>query len=90
MVWIKKKKNTFSTFCLSTKEYKGEEFYSTSPGCLYGSNGQLSPMVYFIAPNIHNDANFTLTIIQPMITHWSSNLPQVSISKSKIKICLDI
>ena len=37
----------------------------------------MPPRVYFTAPNIHNDANFTITIIHHVITHWSGNLPQV-------------
>ena len=35
------------------------------------------PSVYFTAPNIHNDANITITIIHHVISHWSDNLPRV-------------
>jgi hypothetical protein len=40
-------------------------------------NGKMCPRVYFIAPNIHNDANLTITIIHHVLTHLSRNLPQV-------------
>jgi hypothetical protein len=40
-------------------------------------NGKMCPRVYFIAPNIHNDANLTITIIHHVLPHWSRNLPQV-------------
>ena len=40
-------------------------------------NGKMCPRVYFIAPNIHNDANLTINIIHHVLTHWSGNLPQV-------------
>jgi hypothetical protein len=40
-------------------------------------NGKMCPSVYFKAPNIHNDANLTITIIHNVLTHWSRNLPQV-------------
>ena len=40
-------------------------------------NGHMSQRVYFIAPNIHNDANLAITIIHHVITHWSENLPRV-------------
>ena len=33
--------------------------------------------MYFTAPNIHNDANLTITIIHDVISHWSGNLPEV-------------
>jgi hypothetical protein len=39
--------------------------------------GQMPPMVYFTSLNIRNDTNLTITIIQHVMTHWSSNLPQV-------------
>jgi len=45
-------------------------------GCMV-FNGQMSPRVYFTAPNIHNDANLTITIIHHVISHWSGNLPRV-------------
>jgi hypothetical protein len=45
-------------------------------GCMV-FNGKKCPRVYFIAPNIHNDANLTITIIHHVLTHWSENLPQV-------------
>ena len=61
-------------------------------GCMV-FNGQMSPRVYFTAPNIHNDANFTITIIHHVITHWSNNIPWVlylqldnTIRESKNKI----
>lgn len=41
------------------------------------SNGRMSPRVYFTAPNIHNDANLTITIIQRVLSCWSSDLPRV-------------
>jgi len=40
-------------------------------------NGKMLPRVYFTAPNIHNDANLTITIIHDVISHWSGNLPEV-------------
>ena len=45
-------------------------------GCMV-FNGHMSPRVYFTNPNIHNDANLTITIIQHVITHWSNILPPV-------------
>ena len=40
-------------------------------------NGKMLPRVYFTAPNIHNDANLTITIIHDVLSHWSGNLPEV-------------
>ena len=40
-------------------------------------NGKMCPRVYFTAPDIHNHANMTITIIHHVLTHWSGNLPQV-------------
>ena len=40
-------------------------------------NGQMFPRVYFMAPNIHNDKNLTITMIQHVLNHWSGDLPQV-------------
>jgi hypothetical protein len=40
-------------------------------------NGTMCPRVYFTDPNIHNDENLTITIIHHVISHWSSNLPEV-------------
>ena len=75
MAWIRK--NTFATFCLCAKEFEGGNFiHFHLVGCMV-FNGQMSPRIYFTAPNIHNDANFTITIIHHVITHWSNNLPQV-------------
>jgi hypothetical protein len=37
----------------------------------------MCPRVYFTAPNIHNDANFTIIIIHHVFTRWYDNLPQV-------------
>ena len=31
----------------------------------------------FTAPNIHNDANLTITIIHDMLSYWSSNILEV-------------
>jgi hypothetical protein len=40
-------------------------------------NGKICPRVYFTTPNIHNDANMTITIIHHALTDWFGNLPQV-------------
>ena len=40
-------------------------------------NGKMCPRVYFTTPNIHNDANLTITIIHHVLTHRSGILPQV-------------
>ena len=45
-------------------------------GCMV-FNGQMFPMVYFTTPNIHNDKNLTITMIQHVLNHWSGDLPQV-------------
>ena len=37
----------------------------------------MCPRVYFTSPDIHNDANLTITIIHHVLTHWFGNLPQV-------------
>ena len=37
-------------------------------GCMV-FNGKMCPRVYFRAPNIHNDANLTITIIHQALTH---------------------
>jgi hypothetical protein len=37
----------------------------------------MCPRAYFIAPNIHNDANITITIIHHVLTNWFGNVPQV-------------
>ena len=36
----------------------------------------MCPRDYFTALNIQYDANFTITIIHHVITHWSDNLPR--------------
>jgi len=40
-------------------------------------NGKMFPRVYFISPNIDNDENIPITIICDVLSHWSSNLPDV-------------
>ena len=45
-------------------------------GCMV-FNGKMSPRVYFIAPNIHNDGNLTITIIHDFLSHWGGNLPEI-------------
>ena len=40
-------------------------------------NGKMSPRVYFTAPNIHNDGNMTINIIQDVLSHWGGNLPKI-------------
>ena len=40
-------------------------------------NGEMFPRVYFTAPNIHNDANLTITIIHHVLSHWPGDLPKV-------------
>ena len=45
-------------------------------GCMV-FNGEMIPRVYFTAPNIHNDANLTISIIHHVITHWPGDLPEV-------------
>jgi len=37
-------------------------------GCMV-FNGKMLPRVYFTAPNIHNDANLTITIIHDVLSH---------------------
>jgi hypothetical protein len=38
---------------------------------------KMCPRVYFIALNIHNDANLTIAIIYHVLIHWYDNLPKV-------------
>ena len=40
-------------------------------------NGKMFPRVYFTTPNIHNDANLTITIIHHVLSHWLGDLPEV-------------
>ena len=40
-------------------------------------NEKMFPRVFFTTPNIHNDANLTITIIHDVVTHWSGILPEV-------------
>ena len=40
-------------------------------------NSHMSSRVHFTAPNIHNGAILTITIIHHVITHWSNNIPRV-------------
>lgn len=42
-------------------------------GCMV-FNGKMLPWVYFTAPNIHSDANMTITIIHDVISHWFGNI----------------
>jgi ferritin-like protein len=73
-----KRKDIFATFSLYAKEFRRGKYYTISLSHCMGFNGQISPRIYFIAPNIHDDVNLTITIIYHMVTHWPRNLPQVS------------
>jgi hypothetical protein len=76
MIWIGKKKNTSTPFYLYTKEFK-RIIYLFHLVVFMVFNGQIPSMIYFIAPNIHNDENITINIIHHVINHWSNNLLQV-------------
>jgi hypothetical protein len=64
-------------FFRTPKKFIGREFYSVSLGWLYGFQWEDVPRVYFTAPNIHNDANPTITIIHHVLSHWSEIIPEV-------------
>ena len=76
MAWVRKK-TLFPHFVRVPKNLKEENFIQFHlVGCMV-FKGQIFPSVYFITPNIHNDANMTITIIHHVLTHWYGNLPRV-------------
>ena len=72
-----KKKILLPHFVCVPKNLKEENFiHFHLVGCMV-FNGQMSPSVYFTTPNIHNDANLTITIIHHVLSHWPGDLPEV-------------
>ena len=45
-------------------------------GCLLYSK-EIKPHVYFTYPNIHNDPNITVTVMQRVLQSWPGILPPV-------------
>ena len=77
MAWIRRKKTLLEHFVCVPKNLKEENFIQLHlVGCMV-FNGQMSPRVYFTTPNIHNDANITISVSHHALTHWYGNLPQV-------------
>ena len=71
------KKTLLPHFVRTPKNLQEENFIQFHlVGCMV-FNGKMLPRVYFTAPNIHNDANLTITIIHDVISHWSGNLLEV-------------
>ena len=71
------KKTLLPHFVRVPKNLKEENFIQFHlVGCMV-FNGEMIPRVYFTAPNIHNDANLTISIIHHVITHWPGDLPEV-------------
>ena len=71
------KKTLLPHFVHTPKNLQEENFIQFHlVGCMV-FNGKMLPRVYFTDPNIHNDANLTITIIHDVISHWSGNLPEV-------------
>jgi hypothetical protein len=63
------KKTLLPHFVRTPKNLQEENFIQFHlVGCMV-FNGKMFPRVYFIAPNIHNDANLTITIIHHVLTH---------------------
>ena len=76
MAWTKRK-NFYHILSVHPKNLQEENFIQFHlVGCMV-FNGKMCPRVYFTTPNIHNDANLTITIIHHVLTHWSGNIPQV-------------
>jgi hypothetical protein len=71
------KKTLLPHFVCTPKHLQEENFIQFHLVGFMVFNGNICPRVYFTTPNIHNDANMTITIIHNMITHWYGNLPQV-------------
>jgi len=71
-------KKTLLPHFVHTPKHLQEEYFIQFHlvGCMV-FNGKMLPRVYFTAPNIHNELNLTITIIHDVISHWSSNLPDV-------------
>ena len=62
------KKTLLPHFIRTPKKLQEENFIQFHlVGCMV-FNGTMCPRVYFIAPNIHNDANLTITIIHHVLT----------------------
>ena len=71
------KKTLLPHFVHVPKNLKEEKFMQFHlVGCKV-FNGQMCPRDYFTTLNIQYDANFTITIIHHVITHWSDNIPRV-------------
>jgi hypothetical protein len=76
MAWTKRK-HFYHIFSVHPKNlHEGNSIQVHLVGCIV-FNGKMYPRVYFTVPNIHNDANLTITIIHHVLSHWPGNLPQV-------------
>ena len=75
MAWIIKKHTLLPHFVRVPQNLKEDNFIQFHLLGYMVFNGHMSPRVYFTTPNIHNDANFTFTIIHHVITHLSGNMP---------------
>jgi len=51
--------------------------FSFTWSVVWFSIGKMLPRIYFTTPNIHNDANMTITIIHDVLSHWFGILPEV-------------
>jgi len=71
------KKTLLPHFVRTPKKLQEENFIQFHlVGCMV-FNEKMFPRVFFTTPNIHNDANLTITIIHDVVTHWSGILPEV-------------
>jgi hypothetical protein len=63
------KKTLLPHFVCTPKNLQEENFIQFHlVGCMV-FNGKICPRFYFTTPNIHNDANPTITIIHHVLTH---------------------
>ena len=70
------KKTLLPQFVHTPKNLQEENFIQYHlVGCMV-FNGKMLPRVYFIAPNIHNVANMTITIIHDVLAHCFGNIPK--------------
>jgi hypothetical protein len=75
MAWTRIK-HFYHIFFVYPKIYKKRIAQFHLVGCMV-FNGKMCPRVYFTDPNIHNDANLTITVTHHVLTHWCGNIPQV-------------
>lgn len=71
------KKTLLPHFVRTPKNLQEENFIQYHLVSCMVFSGKMLPRVYFTAPNIHNGANLTITIIYDVLSHWSGNLPKV-------------